>query len=87
VSSPASSISSDSAQEETVREGIAGIDGEDVLASAISASLDLRDDGRMPRDLGLADDSPAELGVDDAQMPQLVASLELPAAVEDREPR
>ena len=39
-----------------------------MLAGAIRASLDLGDDRRNARDLGVADDARAELGVDDAEV-------------------
>ena len=58
-----------------------------MLARAVRASLDLGDDGRKPRDLRLADDATAELGVDDAQVPKLLAAWEPSRAIEDREAR
>ena len=67
--------------------GIVRVEREDVLAGAIGASLDLGDDRRDARDLGVADDAAAELGVDDAAVAKLVAARKPTRAVEEREPR
>src|SRR5918994_7214521 len=74
-------------KEEAVWEWVVQVEREDVLARAVRASLDVRDDRGDASDLGLAHDPPAELRVDDAQMAQLRASSQPTGAVEERESR
>jgi hypothetical protein len=65
-----------------VSDRVVGIEREDVLASAVGAAFDLRDDGRDPCHLGVPHDPRAELRADDAEMSQLVATWKPPGTVE-----
>ena len=67
--------------------GSSGSSSKTWRAGAERAALDLGDHGRDPRDLRAVHDPRAELGADDAQVPQLRAARELARPIEQREPR